>query len=173
MKEQHSGIPQIRTSTPLKLVDSQQITKHEQETRGLIARRAYELFEGRGRAPGNELDDWFRAEAEMLQPLKLDLTESNDAFAVRTPVPGFKASELMVAVDPRRLTIAGKHDSGVETKDAEKGRTAEAHHLFHVLDLGAEIDPSRVAAGLRGDMLELVLPKVRATQQARAATRVA
>ena len=168
MKEQPSGIPQIRTSNPLKLVDSQQITKHEQEVRGLIARRAYEFFAKRGFTPGNELDDWFRAEAELLQPLKLDLTESNDAFAVRTPLPGFKANELMVAVEPRRLTIAGKRESAGPTKG-----TAEARHLFHVLDLGADIDPSRVTAGLRGDVLELHLPKARATQQARAATRVA
>ncbi len=172
MKEQQSGIPQIRTSNPLKLVDPQQITQQEQEVRGLIARRAYEFFENRGRTPGNELDDWFRAEAELLEPLKLELTESNDAFAVRTPVAGFKANELMVSVEPRRLTIAGKHESVAQT-NAEKGRATEARHLFHVLDLGTEIDPSRVTAGLRGDVLELHLPKARATQQARAATRVA
>lgn len=173
MREQQAAVPQIRTSNPLKLADLQQITKHEQEVRDLIARRAYEFFEKRGFTPGNELDDWFRAEAELLQPLKLDLTESNDAFAVRAPVAGFKANELMVAVEPRRLTIAGKHESVAQTKDREKGHSAEARHLFHVLDLGTEIDPSRVAAGLRGDVLELHLPKARATQQARAATRVA
>jgi HSP20 family molecular chaperone IbpA len=169
MKEQPSGIPQIRTSNPLRLVDLEKINRHEQEVRGLIARRAYELFESRGRTPGNETEDWLRAEAELLQPLKLELTESNDAFAVRTPVPGFKAEELMLAVEPRRLRIAGKRES----RSAAKGRTTEARHLFHVLDLGTEIDPSRVTAGLRGDMLELVLPKARAAQQARAATRVA
>jgi len=168
MKDQPSGIPQIRTSNPLKLVDSQQITQHEQEVRGLIARRAYEFFESRGYTPGNETEDWLRAEAELLQPLKLELTESNDAFAVRTPLPGFKANELMIAVEPRRLRIGGKRESATPTKG-----TAEARHLFHVLDLGVEIEPSRVTAGLRGDILELVLPKARATQQARAATRVA
>lgn len=168
MREQQAAIPQIRTSNSLKLVDSQQITKHEQVVRGLIAKRAYEFFESRGYMPGNEVDDWLRAEAELLQPLKLDLTESNDAFAVRTPVPGFKASELMVAIEPRRLTIAGKRESTAPTKG-----TAEGRHLFHVLNLGVDIDPSRATAGLRGDMLELVLPKARATQQARAATRVA
>jgi len=29
-----------------------------------IARRAYELFEERGREPGHEWEDWFRAERE-------------------------------------------------------------------------------------------------------------
>jgi hypothetical protein len=32
-----------------------------------IARRAYQLFEERGREPGRELEDWFRAEREYEQ----------------------------------------------------------------------------------------------------------
>jgi len=31
-----------------------------------IRRRAYELYEQRGRTPGLEIDDWFRAEHEIL-----------------------------------------------------------------------------------------------------------
>ncbi len=32
-----------------------------------IRRRAYELYEGRGREDGHELDDWLRAEEEVTQ----------------------------------------------------------------------------------------------------------
>ncbi len=31
-----------------------------------IARRAYEIYLDRGAEPGRELDDWFRAQAELL-----------------------------------------------------------------------------------------------------------
>ncbi len=41
----------------------------------LIARRAYELFELRGRAPGRALEDWLKAEREV----RLHFT---DAFRV-------------------------------------------------------------------------------------------
>ena len=36
-----------------------------------IARRAYDLYQERGAAPGGEVDDWLRAERELLekQPL--------------------------------------------------------------------------------------------------------
>ena len=34
-------------------------------TRDEIARRAYQLFEERGREPGREWEDWFRAEREL------------------------------------------------------------------------------------------------------------
>jgi hypothetical protein len=40
-----------------------------------IARRAYELFQERGREPGCELDDWLRAEHELAQSND-DLSES-------------------------------------------------------------------------------------------------
>jgi hypothetical protein len=32
-----------------------------------VARRAYELFCGRGRAHGHDLDDWLRAERELAE----------------------------------------------------------------------------------------------------------
>lgn len=32
-----------------------------------IERRAYELYEGRGRADGQDVEDWLRAEAEILK----------------------------------------------------------------------------------------------------------
>ena len=32
-----------------------------------IAARAYELFQARGAAPGNDLDDWLQAEQELTQ----------------------------------------------------------------------------------------------------------
>ena len=49
---------------------SAQLHTQEPATQGVvtqdaIARRAYELFQDRGRTPGRELDDWLRAEREM------------------------------------------------------------------------------------------------------------
>jgi len=35
------------------------------DVREQIARRAYELYEARGREDGHDLDDWLRAEAEI------------------------------------------------------------------------------------------------------------
>lgn len=36
------------------------------DTRNRIARRAYELFEERGGEPGRDLEDWLRAEQQIL-----------------------------------------------------------------------------------------------------------
>ena len=38
-----------------------------------------------------DLDDWFRAESELLHPLPLELKETDGDFTVRAEVPGFTA----------------------------------------------------------------------------------
>jgi hypothetical protein len=44
-----------------------QITKSTRELQEQIRRRAYELYEQRGRDDGHELDDWLQAESEVTQ----------------------------------------------------------------------------------------------------------
>jgi len=44
-----------------------QITQSTSELQEQIRRRAYELYEQRGRDDGHELDDWLRAESELAQ----------------------------------------------------------------------------------------------------------
>ncbi len=116
-----------------------------------IAERAYELFEERGYAHGNDLDDWFRAEAEMLQPVSCDLKESSQAITVVAPVRGFTAVELAVTAEPRRLVVSGKHE--------EKARGKRMVRC--AIDLPAEVDPTEAKAVLRGELLGVVLPKAR------------
>jgi Protein of unknown function (DUF2934) len=40
------------------------------DLRELIARRAYEIYEERGMVPGDDINDWLRAEAEVKSALK-------------------------------------------------------------------------------------------------------
>ena len=54
-----SAIPRssTKTQTPISLVDLQE----------QVRRRAFELYELRGRDGGHELDDWLQAETEIVQ----------------------------------------------------------------------------------------------------------
>jgi len=118
-----------------------------------IAERAYEIFEERGYAHGNDLEDWLRAEAEMLEPLACDLNESGDAITVAVPVRGFAQRELGVNLAPRRVIVCGKRDE----------RTRGKRMLRAVVELPAEIDPPGAKAQLRGEVLSVVLPKTKAS----------
>jgi len=42
--------------------------EHTQDVFNLIARRAFEIFESRGHVHGNDREDWFLAESELLTP---------------------------------------------------------------------------------------------------------
>jgi len=57
-----------RTPTmPTLLKTTHQTTKSTGEIQEQIRRRAYELYEQRGRDDGHETDDWLQAESEVTQ----------------------------------------------------------------------------------------------------------
>src|SRR5689334_19816126 len=91
-----------------------------QQTYDSIARRAFELFENNGRWFGHEVDDWLRAESELLHPMHLEIKESDDEIMIRAEVPGFSTKELEINVDANKLTIFGKHEA---QEDRKKART--------------------------------------------------
>ena len=139
-----------------------------QELHDSIARRAFELFEGKGRWTGRELDDWLHAESELLHPVHLELTDSDNHFNVRAEVPGFSAKELEINVEPRRLTVSGKHEAREETR---KGKTIYselcAGEILRVVDLPAEVDTSNVTATLKDGVLNIKMAKTPAPKSVR------
>ena len=123
-------------------------------------RRAYEIFAGNGQTFGHDIDDWFQAERELLHPVHLNLSESDDGFTVKAEVPGFSEKELEIGVEPRRLTITGKRDSSKEQKKGTAVYTEScSDQLLRFVDLPAEIDSTKAAATLKNGVLELTLPK--------------
>jgi HSP20 family protein len=125
-----------------------------------IARRAYELFDGRGRQDGYDLKDWLSAERELLRPISLEVMENDDHLTVRAQVPGFSGKDLKVNLEPRRLVITGKVEESSEQKTGETLYTSRrSNEIFHMLDLPAEVDPQTASATLKEDILELQLPK--------------
>jgi HSP20 family protein len=133
-----------------------------------IARRAFELFEADGRKFGRELEHWLKAESEFLHPVKVNMTEAADAFAVQAEVPGFTAGDLQVQIEGNRLTISGKRESKEEQK---KGKTVYQEHrsdeILRVVDFPSDVDASRATATLKNGMLGLHVPKSEKTKGAR------
>jgi DUF2934 family protein len=58
-----------RTPTmPALIRTTNQTTESASELQEQVRRRAYELYEQRGRNDGHELDDWLQAESETTRP---------------------------------------------------------------------------------------------------------
>ncbi len=80
------------------------------------ARRAFNLFQQRGQADGLDLEDWLRAEAELLRPVPIEMSESDDSFMIRAEVPGFDAKHLSIQADSAAIYIRGKNEHKREEK---------------------------------------------------------
>ena len=125
-----------------------------------ISQRAFDLFERNGSWFGRDLDDWFRAESEILHPLPLELKETDGDFTVRAEVPGFTIKDLEINLEPRSLKIAGKHETKEEEKKGKMIRSELcADQILRIIDLPADIDTSKASATLKNGVLTIDLPK--------------
>lgn len=174
MKEETSGIQRTREYAPLKFASFDEIFKDMRDSFDSIARRAYEIFEENGRQLGRDLEDWFRAEKELLHPMHFQLTEAENEWNVKAEVPGFTEKDLEISVEPRRLTIAGKREI---KKEQEKEKVAysewRSDNLFRSIDLPGDVDPEKVKATLKDGLLELTLPKATPARKIRIAPKAA
>ena len=155
-----TALQAVKTPVAIRQSATDELFDRIEKTYESIARRAFEIFDNNGRWLGHELEDWFRAEAELLHPVHLEITETDENLAVRAEVPGFTSKELTINVEPRRLTITGKHEAQEENK---KGRTVYsercAKEIMRVVALPAEIDSSKVNATLKDGVLNIEMPK--------------
>lgn len=148
---------------PLQLATTDQMLSRMREQVDHIARRAFEIFESNGRRLGRDLDDWLRAEAELLHPLHVEVSETDDALTVEAEVPGFGEKDIQVSIEPRRLTISGKRET---TEERTKGKTIYSERcsdeVFRTMDLPVEVDAASSAVKALYDrgMLTITLPKV-------------
>ena len=147
-------------TTPLRLVEPETLFERINLLQEAIARRAFELFEARGALHGRDLDDWFRAEKDLLHPVHLEITDTDDALTVHAEVPGFEAKELEVSVDPQRITISGKRKSTEEKKTAKTVYKEQcSNEILRVANLPVEIEAAKATATLKDGVLELRMPK--------------
>ena len=155
-----TALQPVKTSVPVKQTEPENVFDRIQQTYDSIARRAFEIFDSNGRWRGRELSDWLQAESELLHPVHLEMAESDDNLTVRAEVPGFSTKELEINVEPRKLTIVGKHEAREESK---KGKTIYsercAREILRVVDLPAQVDSSKVSAMLKDGILNIELPK--------------
>jgi hypothetical protein len=74
----------------------------------LIARRAYELYETRGKAPGDELADWLTAEREIMASTNLGKSEAavsiDNSAAPLAREPRRKAAKEVATVESPKKT---------------------------------------------------------------------
>jgi HSP20 family molecular chaperone IbpA len=148
-------------TTLLNLQNIEDLDWKMREVQFAIARRAYELFETRNCEHGHDWEDWFQAESELLRPVSVSLSESDDRISVRANVLGFEENELKVSVQPRRLTILGKKEMNATEAEGGKVEYIEwaPNQILKFIDLAEDIMPEDSVVELQAGLLKFELPK--------------
>jgi len=145
----------------LALSDPEDLRWKAQEVQLAIARRAYKLFESRGREHGHDCEDWFLAESELLRPVSISIAESEDWIRVQANVFGFEEKEVSISVEPRKITILGRKEP--TTTETEGGKVEyidwSPDQIFQVIQLEKDVKPEGTVVELETGVLRFELPK--------------
>ncbi len=97
------------------------------EAYDVISRRAYDNFLARAPRSGDELQDWVRAERDLLLDFPIHVQESEEFVYALASLPGARAAHLEVGIDSRWLVILA-HDPRDDCRDtaAQEIRACES-----------------------------------------------
>ncbi|MBI3654692.1 MAG: Hsp20 family protein [Acidobacteria bacterium] len=158
--ESSKPIAQLKPASDL-FVEADQLLQRMQEVYQAIEQRAYQLFLERGGAIGQDAEDWFRAEAEYLLNLPINLEEEPQRLMVRAELPGFDSTALRLSIEPRRLLINGKMESRLsEAKEETALDETTVKELLCSIDLPCDIEAAQAQATFTNGILEIAIPKI-------------
>ena len=130
-----------------------------QQMEDRVMRRAYDIFQGKGSAFGNDLDDWLAAERELVWKPAIELKEKDNQFDVQVDVAGVDPKDIKVEVTPNDLLIKG------ETKTEKKDEKGDVHtsefksgSLFRSVHFPKRVDTNKVKAEIKNGLLTVVAP---------------
>ena len=131
-----------------------------------VRQRAFEIFENRGSTIGNDLDDWFKAEHELIWAPAADLIEKDGKFELQITVPGFEANQVNVTAFPDSVVVHAdcthKHEqSEGDLHFCECGE----RRLYRRLVLPSRINVDKVTAALDKGVLRITADKTQATKE--------
>jgi HSP20 family protein len=122
--------------------------------------RAFDLFQRRGAFDGLDLDDWFRAEQDLVWAPESELVETDKEFQMTMAVPAMEASDIHVSALPDAMIVQG------ETSHKEEKKEGKVHFsefsekkLFRRFEMPAGIDVEQVKATLENGMLRITAAK--------------
>lgn len=115
---------------------------------------------------GWDLDDWFRAERDLVWFPKAELIETDTEFQMNIEVPGMEAKELQISALPDAIIVQA------ETSRKEGKKEGKLHYsefneqkLFRRFEFPVPIDLERVKATLGKGMLRIVAAKSPAAEE--------
>jgi HSP20 family protein len=124
-------------------------------------RRAFDLFEKRGRELGHELDDWLKAEHEFLGWPAAELSEKDGAYKAEIALPGFEAKDVEVTATPSEIVV---HAAMKQEKKGERDNVIwsefGSNDVYRRFELPKLIEVEKVTANLENGLLRVIAPEI-------------
>ena len=125
-----------------------------------VERRAFELFEKRRCEAGHALDDWLKAEHELVGWPVAEMSEHADGYELQVRLPGLDAKHIHVTVAPQEIIV---HSAPEREKPVRNATVLwsefEDPSLCRRFELPGPIDTGRVSTKLDKGVLTLFIPK--------------
>ena len=135
-----------------------------------IRDKAFSLFQERGGGNGGDVDDWLRAERDLIWSPAAELTENDRDFRARIALPGFNEKDLKVTAAPEELIVEARNTHAHEgTKEGVLLCEFSDKRLFRRLQLPAPINVDKVTATLDRGILLVHAPKAAQSKQVKSA----
>jgi len=123
--------------------------RHQEIIQATVARRAYEIFELRGRQHGSDRDDWVAAEKEFLRD---DFDGDTSKFRFLIECPRNPEVTTILSLTTHSLIVFRSHPRHIGEADNRPDI-----HSVHVLP--EEIDPSLADVKAVEGLLHICIPK--------------
>jgi HSP20 family protein len=134
-----------------------------------VQRRAFDLFEKRGREFGHELDDWLKAEHELLGWPVAELKEKDGAYEVEMTLPGFDAKDVEVTATPSEIIVRAAMK---EERKTEEGKVLwtefGSNDIYRRFGVPNPINVDKVTASFKNGLLRVSAPEIAKPKEAAA-----
>lgn len=132
-----------------------------------IRRRAFHHFLARGGNSGSDLDDWLRAERELIWSPGAELMENDKELALRVHAPGFEPGDIKITVTPDSVLIEAEAAHRHEKSNGKVHFCEFTRKSIRRFDLPEAINVDKVSATLDKGILQVVAAKAQAASKGR------
>lgn len=157
MPSAKAGFAAIPNTKPPRFIDDSEMQGLQSAMHNRIAQRAYSHFERSGYAHGNDLDNWLRAENEVIQR-GMEIRESGTWMAINASLPGVSAEDVQIYIERSRVIVRAERKA-LSEEDGGERRPPDGEEVFLLADLKIEADPSTASASLKNHKLTVMVQK--------------
>ena len=135
-----------------------------------VRQRAFDLFDKRGRELGHELEDWLKAEHELVGWPAAELAEKDGAYQMQVALPGFEHKDIEVTATSTEIIV---HAETKEETKTQKGTVLwtefGSNDVYRRFEVPHTINVDKVTATLENGVLKINAQKTLKPEESKAA----